>query len=117
MTMTTTTEAPRIAYLTDDGTPIRLTTPAHHDGELDLAALAVRTYHERSRELARMEARQCELVSERDELAEQRDELRNMLQRMVDETSSTRVAPEGILASAPGLLTLEHARAALAKLF
>ena len=110
MTMTTTTEAPRIAYLTDDGTPIRLTTPAHHDGELDLAALAVRTYHERSRELAR-------LVSERDELAEQRDELRNMLQRMVDETSSTRVAPEGILASAPGLLTLEHARAALAKLF
>jgi hypothetical protein len=110
-------ESHRIAYLTDDGSPIKLTAPAHHEGELEIAALAVREYHERSRELARMEARQCELVSQRDELAEQRDELCNMLQRMVDETSSTRVAPEGILASAPCLLTLEHARAALAKLF
>ena len=37
--------------------------------------------------------------------------LLNMLQRLVDECSETRVAPEGILASAPCLLTLEHARA------
>jgi hypothetical protein len=39
--------------------------------------------------------------------------LLNMLQRLVDECSETRVAPEGILASAPCLLTLEQARAAL----
>lgn len=42
-------------------------------------------------------------------------ELLNMLQRMIDECGQTRVAPEGILASAPCLLTLEHARAAIAK--
>jgi len=42
-------------------------------------------------------------------------ELLAMLQRMIDECGQTRVAPEGILASAPCLLTLEHARAAIAK--
>lgn len=47
-------------------------------------------------------------------LLAERDELRNMLQRMVDECGMTRIAPEGIVASAPCLLTLEHARAALA---
>jgi len=41
-------------------------------------------------------------------------DLLNMLQRMIDECGQTRVAPEGILASAPCLLTLEHARAAIA---
>jgi len=42
-------------------------------------------------------------------------ELLNMLQRMIGECGQTRVAPEGILAGAPCLLTLEHARAAIAK--
>ena len=35
------------------------------------------------------------------QLKAQRDELANMLQRIVDECSHTRVAPEGILTSAP----------------
>ena len=41
-------------------------------------------------------------------------ELLNMLQRMTDECNPQHITPDGITASAPCLLTLEHARAAIA---
>ena len=52
-------------------------------------------------------------IEERADPAAEIAALRNMLQRLVDECSQTRIAPEGVITSRPCLLTLEQARAVL----